>query len=171
MSLVYIHFLCSANHSWPLSWWRWCRLCEPPGSEAARLKSQNCINTSSLQRPSLSLPELTHLASSIMPAKVSAKPTTKGDKEKMKTSTAADCSTEWGKPDCIIAGARARKRLETGHLKIFSVKDATSSTKKMNANAKQPTGTSKSEIRIMMSKMVTKEVDKMKEKKQQQTQP
>ena len=42
---------------------------------------------------------------------------------------------------------------------------------KMNANAKQPTGTSKSEIRIMKSKMVTKEVDKMKEKKQQQTQP
>ena len=104
-----------------------------------------------------------------MPAKVSAKPTTKGDKEKMKTSTAADCSTQWGKPGSIIAGARARKLLEAGHLEIFSVKDVTSSPKKMNANAKKPTGTSKSEIRIMMSKMVTKDVDKTKEL--QQTQP
>ena len=108
-----------------------------------------------------------------MPAKVSAKPTTKGDKEKMKTSTAVDSSTEGGKPGSIIAGARARKLLEAGHLKIFSIKDATSSTKtmKMNANAKKPTGTSKSEIRIMMSKMVTKDVDKTKEKELQQTQP
>ena len=59
-----------------------------------------------------------------MPAKVSAKPTnstTKEDKKKKKTSTAA----ELGKPGSIISGARARKLLEAGHLKIFSIKDAT----------------------------------------------
>ena len=61
-----------------------------------------------------------------MPAKVSAKPTNstaKGDKKKKKTSTA----TEWGKPGPIISGARAKKLLEAGHLKIFSIKDATNS--------------------------------------------
>ena len=66
-----------------------------------------------------------------MPAKVSAKPTnstTKGDKKKKKTSTAADSSAERGKPGSIISGARARKLLEAGHLKIFSIKDATNLT-------------------------------------------